>query len=77
MMKDILDMLAELRPEFDFAESENYIEDGLLDSFDIVSLTSMLEEKYNITIDGLDIVPENFATAEAIAGLVKKSGGAV
>ncbi len=76
-MKDILDMLAELRPEFDFAESENYIEDGLLDSFDIVSLTSMLEEKYNITIDGLDIVPENFATAEAIAGLVKKSGGAV
>lgn len=77
MMKDILDMLAELRPEFDFADSENYIEDGLLDSFDIVSLTSMLEEKYNITIDGLDIVPENFATAEAIAGLVKKSGGAV
>ena len=77
MMKDILDMLAELRPEFDFAESENYIEDGLLDSFDIVSLTSMLEEKYNITIDGLDIVPENFATAEAIAGLVRKSGGAV
>ena len=76
-MKDILDMLAELRPEFDFAESKNYIEDGLLDSFDIVSLTSMLEEKYNITIDGLDIVPENFATAEAIAGLVKKSGGAV
>lgn len=76
-MKDILDMLAELRPEFDFAESENYIEDGLLDSFDIVSLTSMLEEKYNITIDGLDIVPENFATAEAIAGLVRKSGGAV
>ena len=76
-MKDILDMLAELRPEFDFAESENFIEDGLLDSFDIVSLTSMLEEKYNITIDGLDIVPENFATAEAIAGLVKKSGGAV
>ena len=76
-MKDILDMLAELRPEFDFAESENYIEDGLLDSFDIVSLTSMLEEKYNITIDGLDIVPENFATAEAIAGLIRKSGGAV
>ena len=76
-MKDILDMLAELRPEFDFADSENYIEDGLLDSFDIVSLTSMLEEKYNITIDGLDIVPENFATAEAIAGLVNKSGGAV
>ena len=76
-MDDILKMLAELRPEFDFAESENYIVDGLLDSFDVVSLTNMLEEKYGITIDGLDIVPENFATVEAIAGLVKKSGGTV
>ena len=76
-MDDIKNMLAELRPEFDFEESENFIIDGLLDSFDVISLTSMLEEKYKITIDGLDIVPENFATAEAIAGLVKKSGGAV
>ncbi len=76
-MDDILKMLAELRPEFNFAESENYIIDGLLDSFDVVSLTDMLEEKYGITIDGLDIVPENFATVEAIAGLVKKSGGTV
>ena len=76
-MEDILSMLTELRPEFDFAESEDFIMDGLLDSFDVVSLTSMLEEKYGITIDGLDIVPENFASVEAIAGLVKKSGGSV
>jgi acyl carrier protein len=76
-MEGILAMLAELRPEFDFVESENFIADGLLDSFDVVSLTNMLEEKYGITIDGLDIVPENYATVEAIAGLVKKSGGTV
>lgn len=76
-MDDIKIMLAELRPEFDFEESENFITDGLLDSFDVVSLTSMLEEKYGITIDGLDIVPENYASVEAIAGLVKKSGGTI
>ncbi len=76
-MEGILAMLAELRPEFDFEESENFITDGLLDSFDVVSLTNMLEEKYGITIDGLDIVPENYATVEAIAGLVKKSGGII
>lgn len=76
-MKDILDMLAELRPEFDFAESDNFIMDGLLDSFDVVSLTNMLEEKYGITIDGLDIVPENYSSVEAIVALVKKSGGTI
>lgn len=76
-MDDIKNMLAELRPEFDFEESENFITDGLLDSFDVISLTNMLEEKYGITIDALDIVPENYASMEAIAGLVKKSGGTV
>lgn len=77
MNEQILAMLSELRPEFDFLESKDFIIDGLLDSFDIVSLTSMLEEKYGITIDGLDIVPENYASIEALAGLVKKSGGII
>lgn len=72
MNQEILNMLLELRPEFDFAASENFIEDGLLDSFDIVSLVNMLEEKYQIKIDGLDIIPENFSGLEKIAGLVEK-----
>ena len=39
-------------------------------------LGPMLEEKYGITIDGLDIVPENFSSLDSIAALVIKSGGA-
>ena len=74
-MDVILEMLNEIRPEFDFKNSEDFIKDGLLDSFDIVSLVSMLEETYNIKIDGLDIVPENFSNIKGIAGLVEKSGG--
>lgn len=76
-MESIKKMLIEIKPEFNFEESSDFIMDGLLDSFDIISLTSMLEEKYKITIDGLDIVPENFCSAEAIAGLVRKSGGTI
>ena len=75
MNEEIMAMLAEIRPEFNFAESDDFVMDGLLDSFDIISLSSMLEEKYEIIIDGLDIVPENYATIDAIIALVKKSGG--
>ena len=75
MRDEILEMLAELRPEFDFTDSEDFVMDGLLDSFDIISLSTMLEEKYEITIDGLDIVPENYSSVDAIMELVKKSGG--
>mgnify|MGYP001055012070 CR=1 FL=1 len=74
-MDEIYEILEELRPEFDFRKSENFVDDGFLDSFDIVSIISMVEEKYGINIDGLDILPENFETAAAIAALIKKSGG--
>ena len=74
MNEEILNMLKELRPEFDFTKSQDFISDGFLDSFDIVSLSNMLEEKYGISIDGLDIVPENYSSVNAIAALVKKSG---
>jgi acyl carrier protein len=65
-------MLANIRPEFNFSASNNLILDGFLDSFDIVALVSMLEEKYSIKIDGLDIVPENFSDLDRIAALVAK-----
>lgn len=69
----IFEMLAELRPEFDYKNSQNFIEDGLLDSFDIVSLTTMLEEFFKVTIDGMSIVPENYESVDAILMLVKNS----
>ena len=74
-MDKIYEILQQLRPEFDFLDSQNFIEDGLLDSFDMVSLISELEETFDILVDALDIIPENFTSAEAIAEVVKKSGG--
>lgn len=73
--KKVLEILAELRPEFDFENSSDFIEDGLLDSFDIASLISIIEERYSVKIDGLDVVPENFLSVDAIIALIKKSGG--
>ena len=74
-MNEIKAILSELRPEFNFDDSSNFIEDGYLDSFDIISLISTIEERYGVTVDGLDIVPENFVSFEAIKGLIAKSGG--
>ena len=76
-MEKIYEMLEEIKPEQDFRSSEDFIEDGMLDSFDIITLISMLEEEYDIIIDGLDVVPENFNNVDAIVGLVKKSGGQI
>ena len=71
-MSKIKAMLEEIRPEFDFAESEDYIADGYLDSFDIVSLVAMLDKEYHISIKGTDITPENFASIVAIQAMLKR-----
>ena len=75
-MKDkIIDILTGLRPEFDFHVETNFIDNGLLDSFDIINLVTELDNHYGISIDGTDILPENFDTVETIINLVVKNGG--
>ncbi len=74
-MKKITDILQEIRPDFDFSKSDNFIEDKILDSFDVVSLVSELEDAFGITIDGLDVIPENFVNVKTIEQLIVKSGG--
>ena len=75
MKEKIIKILTDLRPEFDFTdESLNFIEEGMLDSFDVVSLVDALDTEFDIVIDGVDIVPENFSTLNSIVSLLKKSG---
>lgn len=76
-MNKILEILDSIRPESDFTKSTNFIEDRLIDSFDIVSLVNEIEEEYDIMVDALDILPNNFSSLEAIEALITKSGGKI
>jgi acyl carrier protein len=72
-MKNKLYLILEnIRPEVDFRSTTNFISEGYLDSFDIVSLVAAIDEEYNISIDGTDILPENFETIDSIYLLVTK-----
>lgn len=73
MEEKVFSILKEIRPEFDFEESDNFVEDGYLDSFDIVTLVSELETAFDVVIDGLDVLPENFGTIQDICNMVNKS----
>jgi acyl carrier protein len=76
-MKQILELLQEIRPDVDFTASSDFIEDYLLDSFDIMTLTTGLEETYNMQVPTSEIIPENYQSLETIAELVRKCGGAL
>lgn len=75
MREQIIKILTELRPEFDFTqEGIDFIEEGMLDSFDMVNLVNDLDSTFGISIDGVDILPENFGTIDSIELLLKKNG---
>jgi acyl carrier protein len=75
MKEKIIKILSELRPEFDFTQEDvNFIEEGMLDSFDLVSLVDELDQEFGISIDGMDIISDNFSSIDAIANVLIKNG---
>ncbi len=48
------------------------IEEGVLDSLDIVTLVADFEEGFGLSIDVEHIVPDNFASLDTMAAFLKK-----
>ena len=71
-MERLLEILSEIRPDVDFASETGLIDGGILDSFDIVSIISELDDEYGVAIRITELKPENFNTAEAIFKLVQE-----
>ena len=71
-MEALLDILQELHPEVDFETETALIDNKILDSFDIITIISEINEEFDVVIPAEEIVPENFNSAQALYALVKK-----
>ena len=69
-MDELLNILSGICPKVDFANATKLIDDGILDSFDIISIVNELNEHYDIEIDVDDLEPENFNSVEAMLELI-------
>ena len=71
-MEKILEILKSIRGDVDFENEKALIDDGILDSFDVVSVVGELCDEFDITITAEDLEPENFNSVEAIHALVER-----
>lgn len=71
-MEQILKILREVRPDVEFEKEKKLIDDGILDSFDIITIVSEFNETFDIDIDVEDLEPVNFNTVEAMQQLIKR-----
>ena len=71
-MTELLEILENLHPEVDFDTCTTLIDDKILDSFDIITIISEINEEFDVVMPAEEIVPENFNSAQALYALVKK-----
>lgn len=71
MREDVLQILQEIRQDVDFEKETKLIDDGILDSFDIISIVSELNDNFEIEITADELEPENFNTLDAVVALVE------
>ena len=76
-MKKLERILHELHPELELSADTRLIDDGVLDSLDIVTLVTDINDAYKINIEAEDITPEGFNTIGDICALIERRGGRI
>ena len=71
MKKQIIEILSEICPGIDFETETALIDDGLIDSLDIVAVVTELMEAFDVELGVDDLTPENFISVEAIEELIE------
>lgn len=71
-MEKLLEILNELHDDVDFENETALIDDGILDSLDIVTLITEINDTFDVSIPAEEIVPENFNSAAALMELINR-----
>lgn len=70
-MEELLELLKSIRPDVDFENENELIDDGILDSFDVVSIISEIEDVFGVQIRITELDPEHFNSTESIWKLIQ------
>ena len=74
-MEELLEILMEIDPDIDYETYETLVDDGILTSFELVSLVSQIAETFGVRIPPEQIIPENFNSAAGIYKLIEALEG--
>ena len=72
MREQIMKILKGVRSDVDFENETALIDNGVLDSFDIISIVGELNDAFGVEINVDDLLPENFNNVAAMVELIGK-----
>ncbi|HKL43627.1 MAG TPA: acyl carrier protein [Clostridia bacterium] len=71
-MELLLDILEDIHPDVNFKEKTGLIDEGILDSFDIIRIVADIDEEFDVAIPPEEIIPENFNSAKSLYELIER-----
>ena len=71
-MEKLIEILEEIQDGVDYKTCTTLIDEGYLDSLAIISLVAEIEEEFDVQIPTVEIIPDNFNSAQAIWNLIEK-----
>ena len=71
-MEQLIEILEEIAPDVDYNECTTLIDDGLLDSFAILSIVGEIEDEFGVSVTPAEIIPENFNSAESLWDMIER-----
>lgn len=71
-MDTLIEILEDIQPEVDYETCHNLVDAHHLDSLMILSLISEIEDEFDITIPTVEIIPQNFNSAENLWSLIQR-----
>ena len=74
-MEELLTLLKDIRPDVNFESESSLIDDGILDSMDVVSIISAVDDVFGVQIRITELDPENFNSAENLWALIQDLKG--
>ncbi len=70
--EEIMEIAKEICPNLDWENETSLMDDGKIDSFDVVGIAGELMDRYDIEITADDVEPENFNSIDCIYALVQR-----
>lgn len=71
-MENLLEILEDINSDVDYSKEDKLIDNGILDSLDILSLVADIEDTFEVSIKSVDLIPKNFNSASAIYNLIQR-----
>lgn len=71
-MDKLLAILEDVRPDVDFKSEKHLVGDGILDSFDVITIVDEIKEKFEIDIKPRYLTVNNFSSIESIWDLIEQ-----